>query len=287
MFSPPVFITIGDEYDKKDSIPDRFKGKSMLTSSTKRSTQDALFTKQVQSLSEGDKYVEPGYFEKRYRLENEKRKLTAEGFRYSSPSHKSTGPGDYFGTFSEKNPPKHEVEFVVAKPGEKGEAKANGTAKNILTNPGKRGTYGYPGLTLGEPIKYISDPYDGAKRQQGLTEKGGTRSAVGPPFKTACRKQDYFDETAHGVPKIYTLDKALPARRAAPEEKKPPLRTPFRPGGSLVASITKPPIYIEDPYELKEKAAREAKKNEKPLTAWKPLGPSKSLPVRPIKFTPV
>jgi hypothetical protein len=31
MLSPPEFISTGDEYDKKDRLPDRFKGKSIMT----------------------------------------------------------------------------------------------------------------------------------------------------------------------------------------------------------------------------------------------------------------
>jgi len=289
MFSPPQFISIGDEYDKKDGIPERYKGKNFKCAPPKRGTaNDALFQKQFLSLSQGDKYVDPGLYDKRSRLESEKKKLTPQGFKYSNPAHKPGGAGTYFGTFNEKSIPKHEPEFAVIKKGEKpDEAKAH--LKNFVTNPGKRGTFGFSGTTIGhgDEFKYVSDPYDGAKRREALAVKESTKKIVGPAFKGACRKGDYFDESRHGTSKVFTLDKPLPARRPASENAaRGPLAKAWRPGGTLVAEITKVPEYQEDPYEAKEKAVREARKAQKATVAWRPIGGSKTLYTRPIKFNP-
>lgn len=289
MFSPPVFITIGDEYDKRDRLPERYKGKNLTSAPPKKGNlNDALFQKQFLSLSQGDKYIDPGLYDKRSRLESEKKKITPQGFKYSNPAHKPGGSGTYFGTFQETQPPKHEPEFAVGKKGEKPEdAKAH--LKNFVTNPAKKGTFGFPNTTLshGDEYKYVSDPYDGAKRKDALASKESTKKIVGPAFKSSCRHQDFFDETSHGVSRVFTIDKPLPAKRPGTQEgKHTPLAKAWRPGGTLVADITKFPEYQEDPYEAKEKAMREARKAQKENVAWKPIGGSKSLYTRPIKFNP-
>jgi hypothetical protein len=294
MLGPMTFITIGDEYDKKDTVPDRFKGKNMMTSAAPHRgfVNDSCFQKKVLSLSEYDRYVDPGYYEKRYRIENEKKKVVPMGFRYTNPSHKSTGAGDYFGTFSEKNHPEYQPHFKVDEAADA--KKVLSMPKNILVVPPKKGSYGFPGTSIGGKdgqLKYISDPYDGQKRADALTAK--TTKAQGPPFKAACRHQDFFDETTHGCPKVYTIDRPLPAKsRALSEssERKKPVGAAWRPGGVLVGIITKPPAYEEDPYELREKKVREERlkreKAFKPGQAWRPIGGTKSLPVKPIKFYP-
>ena len=288
MFSPPAFITIGDEYDKRDRLPERYKGKNLKTCPPKKGTlNDALFQKQFLSLSQGDKYIDPGLYDKRARLEGEKKKITPQGFKYTNPAHKPGGSGTFFGTFSEKEPPKHEPEFAVTKKGDKPEdAKAH--LKNFVTNPPRKGTFGFPNTTIGhgDEYKYVSDPYDGAKRREALANKESTKNIVGPAFKSSCRKQDFFDETGHGVSKVFSLDKPLPAKRPNTHDSKAPLAKAWRPGGTLVGDITKHPEYQEDPYEAKEKAIREARKQQKASVAWRPIGGSKTLYTRPIKFNP-
>jgi hypothetical protein len=231
--------------------------------------------------------VDPGYFDKRYRLENEKKKLNPQGFRYTNPSKKSPGAGTHFGTFSEKNPPKHEVEFDVVQRGQSPD-KSKQHLKNIVTGPPPKGTYGFPGRSIGkgDEFKYISDPYDGERRKEALAAKQSSKRIVGPPFKAACKKKDFFDQTPHGVSRVYTIDKALPAKRLPADDNAKPLTTkPWKPS-SVAFTVSKHPEYQEDPYEAKEKAAREQRKKDKPPTVWKPIASSKSLPTRPIKFTP-
>lgn len=286
------FITIGDEYDKKDTVPDRFKGKNMMTSAAPHRgfTLDSCFEKKVLSLSEYDRYVDPGYYDKRDRIEKEKKKVVPMGFRYSNPSHKSTGAGDYFGTFDEKHKPEYQPAFKVDDGAEA--KKVLSMPPNMRVAPPKRGTYGVPGLSIGGKagqLTYISDPYDGRKRTEALVAKSA--KPLGAPFRTACRHQDAFDETAHGYPKVYTIDKPLPAKRAPSDHSATRRAGPsWKPGGVLVKDITKPPEYQEDPYELREKKEREMRlKRESKFKAgstWKPIGSTKTLPVRPIKFYP-
>ena len=291
-FSAPVFISIGDEYNKRDNLPERYKGKNLKTAPPKKGNlNDALFAKQFLSLSQGDKYIDPGLYDKRQRLEGDKKKLTPQGFKYSNPAHAPGGRGTYFGTFSEKNPPKHEVEFPVAKKGEKPDA-AKAHLKNFVTNPPKHGTYGFSGTTIskGDEFKYVSDPYDGEKRKEALTSKESNKKIIGPAFKSSCKRGGFFDETNHGISKVFSIDKPLPAKshKAGDSGKHSPLAKAWRPGGTLVADITKYPAYQEDPYEAKEKALRESRKNEKPNKAWKPIGKHDydHIYTAPIKFAP-
>jgi hypothetical protein len=288
-FSAPVFISIGDEYDKKDNgLPERFKGRSFQTAPPKKGNgPDVLLSRKFISLSDGDKYVDPGYFDKRNRLEKERKKV-GPIFKYTSGVKTPCGSGTYFGTFSEKNPPPHLVEYAVTKRGEMPD-KAKPQLRNIVTNPPRRGTYGVPGTVLskGDEFKYVSDPFDGEKRKEAQRAKESARRIDGPAFKAACRRGGFFDESSHGVSKVYTIDKALPAKRPAQDGHAAPLAKAWRPGGSLVTIITKPPEYMEDPFEAKEKAAREQRKKDRPAHGvWKPIGGSKTLPTKSIKFTP-
>ena len=293
MFSPPVFITIGDEYDKRDQLPERYKGKNLKCSPGKKGNlNDALFQKQFLSLSQGDKYIDPGLYDKRSKLESEKKKLTPQGFKYSNPPHKPNGSGTFFGTFSEKNPPKYEFNPErIRKSGEKPEVNSpQAHLKNFVTNPPRKGTFGFPNTTIGhgDEYKYVSDPYEGEKRRSALQAKESAKKIVGPAFKSASRKCATFDETPHGGAKVYSIDKPLPAKHHSGEHKAVPLAKAWRPGGTLVPTIHKPPEYQEDPFEAKEKRMREERRAQSVTNkaVWKPIGGSKSLPTRAIKFTP-
>lgn len=290
-FSAPIFISIGDEYDKKgNGLPERFKGRSFVTNPPKKGNGvDVLMSRKFLSLSDGDKYVDPGYYEKRARLEKERKKV-GPTFKTSGGAKSPNGSGTYYGTFYEK-PIEHMVEYAVTKSGEMPE-KVKPHMRNIVTNPPKHGTYGYPGTTLskGKEFQYVSDPYEGEKRKEALHAKENSKRVLGPAFKGACRRGGFFDETAHGVSKVYTISNPLPAKKPAPEHHAPSTAKSWKPAGSLAgeaAKLFKSPEYMEDPYEAKEKTAREQRKADRPKHGvWKPIGGSKSLPTKSIKFTP-
>jgi len=283
MFSQPSYISIGDEYDKTKALaPDRCKGVQMKVAAAKRGTQpDALFDKKFKSLSEGDKYIDPGVVEKRDRIENRKKLVTNDGFKYSSPSMRSAGLGNNYGCFTKQY--KHETEYIVTKKGELPN-KAKDAPRNILTGPPKRGTYGTPGTTLskGDEYKYISDPYDANNRA------AGDKKGAPIPFKAACKKTDFFDGHSNvAASKIYSLDRPLPARKPEPPASKPAATVPFKPSSppkrgfnSTMGKIE----YREDPFELREKKAREEREKNKPSVVWKPVGATKTLPTRSIAF---
>lgn len=291
MFSQTSYNTIGDEYDKKIPVSDRVRGKQMITCPTKKgATPDVCFEKKFASLSLGDAYVDPGTIEKQDRMLQAKKKLTSEGFRYTSPSKKSSGLGTYYGCFSEKAPFKHETEYVVLKKGELPE-KVSAQPRNITTGPAKKGTYGFVGTTLGkgDEYQYISDPYDAGKEKQANEAKEGAKKLIGPAFKAACKRVEYFDSHPNvAASKIYSLDKPLPARKPEPPKKEVQIPIPFKPASpskrGISGTLTKYPEYKEDPYEAKEKAEREERKKNKPAVIWKPISSSKTLPFRSIAF---
>lgn len=291
MFSIPSYNTIGDEYDKKISAGGadaRVKGSQFKTSPAKRGHGlDVGFEKGIKSLSEGDKYVDPGAVEKRDRLERDKKKLTSEGFKYTNPPKKSAGLGNHYGCFD--GGLKHETEYVVLKKGELPE-KAQAKPKNIITGPAKKGTYGYIGTTLGkgDEFKYISDPYEAEKRRQAQEAKENAKKMQAAAFKSSCKRLDYFDGQPN-VPasKIYTLDKPLPFKKTEVKAA-PTIAVPFKPSSppkrGPTSTIGKAYEYKEDPYEAKEKAEREQRLRTKAQVVWKPVSSNKSLPTRSIAF---
>jgi hypothetical protein len=307
MFSPPAFITIGDEYDKKDRLPDRFKGKSMLTRPGRKGHGvDTLLGGKFMSLSDGDKYVDPGYYERKSLVEKEKKRLKVNvlPFKHASGTKQMNGSGTYFGTFNKK-PIEHAVEYDPIK---KGEQVAKHMAKHakafIASSPAKHGTYGFPWTTIskGDEFRYVSDPYDGEKRKEALKAREAHSKIVGPAFKPACKRGNVFDESSHGFTKVYTLDQPLPARKpdSADSLSKSAMKSAWKPAGRLFERATKqpilencrpfgkPPEYMEDPYEAKEKLIREQRLKDKPKKEWKPVSTSTMRHIfsAPIKFTP-
>eukprot|EP00996_Jenningsia_fusiforme_P002093 NODE_2937_length_1085_cov_197.655405_g2693_i0.p2 GENE.NODE_2937_length_1085_cov_197.655405_g2693_i0~~NODE_2937_length_1085_cov_197.655405_g2693_i0.p2 ORF type:complete len:114 (+),score=10.03 NODE_2937_length_1085_cov_197.655405_g2693_i0:620-961(+) len=109
---------------------------------------------------------------------------------------------------------------------------------------------------------------------------------VGPAFKGACKRIDFFDSQPNvAASRVYSLDKPLPARK--PEAPKPPpvIPVPFKPSSPGKGTLGKYPEYKEDPYEAKEKAERDSQKTNRPAVTWKPVHGPKSLPTRSIAFT--
>jgi len=286
-FQTPGFISIGDEYQKKETMNSRYKGRNFVTNPPKKGRGvDATIGKQFKSLSEGDKFVDPGTYEKKVRLEEGKKKLTQKGFVYTNPSKKSCGLGNYYGTFSEKSKFAHEVEYNVLKKGELPQ-KVAPQLKNILTAPAKRGTFGVPGTTLsrGDEFKYVSDPYDHSAGAAPKSPKAVP--AVGPPFKATCRRTDFFDETTKvRVSKIFGIDKALPAKKVVETSEKKAMAgaKPWKPSNPPKrghnCTLTKFPEYKEDPLELKERQQREQRNKERPTVVWKPISGDKTSPTR-------
>ena len=279
LFQQPSYITIGNEYEPpKDTKSDRFKGKGMYTG-----PGGGTFSGEIRSLHEGDKYVDPGLRERKAEKErNANARRGNDVFKFSSPGKKSTGPGNYYGTFAEK-PYTHETEYNVLKKGEIMERSTKPVPKNFLTTPGRKGTYGYPGTTLGDGSRYISNPF--RDNHPGVDARDSNKGCVGPPFKASCKPSSCFDSSNSGVSKVYSIDRPLPCKRLPSLIEKRPLQ-PWKPGNppkkGYNCTLTSFPQYKEDPYEMRR---REPAK-QLPSVVWKPISGVKSTPTRTVYTGP-
>lgn len=285
MFSPPVYLCVGDEYDKREPRnPEAMVGNSQFTVTAKKHPHisDSIFGN-FNSVSIGDPYKEEsihGPFRKRDPTQDR----SAEPFRPPGYTKKGSGKGSYYGTFCDGKPYKHETEFPPIHM-EKETGK-----RNFVTNPPKKGTYGYPGLTIAKAgeVVYVSDPYEGNKRKEALAGKEATASQMGAPFKSAVRHGGCFDDSDRGFTTVYSLSKPLPPKKERPAKPTPVSAKPWVPGGALTKAITKFPEYQEDPYDVRERKIREKKQEERSYKPWYPArnDPYRYIYHKPVEFNP-
>lgn len=284
MFSPPVYLSVGDEYEKREpKDTTAMAGNKQFTVTAKKNPHitDAVFGN-FTSVSAGDPYKSESIHGP-FRQRDATKDRYPEPFRPSGVPKKGEGKGSYYGTFCEGKPYKHETEFPPIR-GEKDDGK-----RNFYTNPPKKGTYGYSGLTIAKSgeIVYVADPYEGNKRKEALAMKEATASRMGAPFKPAVRHGGCFDDSDRGFTTVYSLTKPLPPKKEKPKTTNV-LAKPWVPGGALTKEITKFPEYQEDPYDVRERKIREKKQEEKSYKPWCPAGndPYRHIYHKPIEFNP-
>ncbi|KAK7196994.1 hypothetical protein NESM_000642900 [Novymonas esmeraldas] len=295
MFSPPVYLSVGDEYDKRDGRASRPVGQPPFVVSAKRNPHitDATFDPLV-SLSTGDPYRTVGIggpFRQGTTAKAGGAAAPPAPFRPTGPSKRSTGKGDYYGTFSEKVPIRHETEFPPIKSAADYKAETAAAKRNFVVNPPKKGTYGFTGLTIAQAgeVQYVADPYEGHVRREALQSKHEAAKHVGPAFRSAVRAGGCFDETEHGVSRVYGLTKPLPPKRnAAAQPAGLSGRKPWVPGGALVPDLLKQPEYQEDPYDVKEQKVRAIRQKESTYKPWIPAGndPYRHIYTMPVEYDP-
>ncbi|CAG9467125.1 unnamed protein product [Pedinophyceae sp. YPF-701] len=219
-------------------------------------------------------------------------------FRPSGPMKQSVCLGDYYGTLSGPFP--HIAEEPPARR-KKGEVMHQ--SRNILTNPAKKGTYGYVGTTLSERIagtkglageySYQADPFVDSLGKARGSNKAKFVSEV--PFKpshvgnTGLRGPGYPDRTL-GKPYDYIIEGSKPVHRRPPEPEEgrpPPFKPSHPPRRGYNATLERFPKYEMDPVPLKLEKARTERLRERERTAgqasWKPShggkmpGPSTSI----------
>merc|ERR1712100_61382 len=76
------------------------------------------------------------------------RRCTQDGFKYSHPNRKSSGLGNYHGSIGPVY--EHKADFNVLKKDEAPE-KPKHEARQMQTQPSKKGSYGIPQTTFGVP----------------------------------------------------------------------------------------------------------------------------------------
>jgi len=285
VFQQGSYISIGDEYDKKRERNARHQGRGFSTGPGKRGQGPAVTFSPFRSINEGDKYVDPGTHEKKYRMEQEKKKITPHGFRYTNPGKKSCGSGNFYGTFTDAGDkrPKHETEYDVVRRGELPD-KVRAAPKNIMTGASKKGTHGLTDTCIGDAYKYQSDPYDSQHRMDIDDQRGALKKHIGGPFKASSKSGGTFDKTEQGSSKIYSLDRPLPPKKDGSTAKNRAILVAFKPSSpgkrGWNCTIGGFPEYKEDPLELQERRKREEAKAAKPQTTWKPISGAKSTPTR-------
>lgn len=249
VFSIPTFATIGDEYDKKKVVDERSKGKSFVAVAPKKGHMpDALFQKTFLSIHEGDKYVDPGVAEKRYRLEKAKKNLVPQGFRYSNPSPKACGLGSNYGTLQKEGWP-HETDYIVPRKGES-PPRREPAKRPIFTNPSKKGTYGFPNTTLSNIGQdYVADFYDAMRERERRENQLHHQKLKGAGFRCASRRGFTFDEAlGTGVSGCYRMTKPMAKLNRKPKEAPKKVETPWRPSGPIEKGPPKLE-YREDPFD--------------------------------------
>ena len=212
-FGEGGYMTIGEPYKTKvkESMP-RYEGAQFQTNPTivcdRFKLRNGQFSK-APPFSVGEPYVTLDQIHKREALKQKKLMVSDTPFRPTNPPKSQVGNlGSNFGTvgYSNKNTPAFpeggRVPYVPQGAGDERKKKGEvvGEPANIVTNPMKKGSFGYMGTTLGVPnlgaekrawkgvvgeYAYVPDPYDAAR----LAEKEWKKKQKGPisdtPFRPA------------------------------------------------------------------------------------------------------
>jgi len=306
-FSTPTFGGVGEPYDDTKKMSDsRAKGNQFTTNKQRGGQTGDNWNRNsgrrndVKRLYEGEVYVDPHTYERKWKMEQKKKNLTPDGFKYSSPNSKSSGLGGTWGMIGPKLA--HEPEFEVVKKGEvPGEVKHE--LRQVVTSPAKKG-YGAntPGTmfgpgprkgekpTIGKEYEHSPDPYDLARQFEREERKFNQEKLAGrQPYRTMGHSVDFFDgHKSVAAPKGLAEDPRMPDK---PEPASPEVvpTVPFYPSraprSGPMGTFQKFPEYIEDPLEEKIKAARAvAAATRITTTAFRPTSNAKSTPQKTILF---
>jgi len=278
LFSEPGYVSISDPYVKKGKENSRSYGLNMKAAVQKSGkNNDALFTK-FTPLYKDEKY-EPTFAEKTAeRRQGKEKNITDNPFRPSKPMQKTCGLGNYFGCIGPKL--EHKPEFSAV-PKKKGDFEPG--PRNIVTNPLKKGTFGFRGTTLGEKLgrsgaageySYVESRYDLARQKEVADAKEslakrvsdapfkpthpGKKGGAGVPGRTLGGK-------GAGVAGEYGYVAEGPKAPQHGDHVEVPFRPSHPPKLGHNATLNRFPEYREDPIELKIARKKEAIAAEKEL----------------------
>jgi len=253
LFSEMTYITIGDKY--KNAHSGGFneaagKGKQMLPGGSKdrSAKQDGYFSEKFTRVMDGEAYSDPVKRRRQHRMAESKKNIS-KAFLPTNSDKTMNGLGTFFGTLGGN--------VKAFSPVAKGGSAKSTHLKNVLTNPGKRGTgYGYVSVTLGKyPAgENMADPYDNDKqiaRKEVTQHKSAMKAGA---FRLNMHPTDYFD----GNP--YKSDKALPPLRKGSDVHGKMIGPPFKPSspgknpaGMHAGTFEPYPQRSKDPYGVKVK----------------------------------
>jgi len=315
MFSTPSYFGVGEPYD------DRVKtarvgadGVQMVTNKQRGGITGDNWNnnngrrKHFKRLYEGEVYVDPSTYDRKWKVEQAKLNLTQDGFRYPRAPQQSSGLGGNWGRIGPKFSYMAETEGKRDGAAIRANIAEKGNYPGFKLNPPKKG-YGSstPGLLfgpgppkgetagkIGKEYSHSPDPYD-APRDVVKAERRHQMEAIAgrAPYRTMGASVDFFD--AHkrtAAPKGLTEDPIIPAREPPPEGE-PVSHLPFYParapreGGPNRGGycFNKMPEYMEDPDEERMAARREEALKARTVGApFKPTGTKSSKPSRTIVF---
>jgi len=275
LFGETAFLAVGDPYLDKDPLNQRTQGLNFKATKCKSGiTNDAMFDR-VKPLYEGEQYVRSNADKAKARADKDKSKASEQPFKPSAPSKKGSGKGSYYGHLGPKHP--HQADQDSASLiKQKGDYEVS--ARNVVTNPPKKGTYGFIKTTLGEKqgfggsageYTYVSSPYDSVRMAERAKRAKDVELSNEKPF----RPSNPLKKGSFGIPGTTLGGKGKGVSgeygylEQGPQPKGPPLvplEKPFRPTGPAKKgynrTINKFPTYQEDPLEVRLKEEREEKK---------------------------
>ncbi|KAH7819880.1 putative protein of unknown function (DUF4586) [Monocercomonoides exilis] len=199
VFSQPKYLSDtqqpGDRKRPQSAYPSTH-AKQVLTSPTKHgTTPDVYFQREYKPLCVGDEYIEMDKIETRRRMEQSKKNISTRPFVPSSPPKKSATPGDRYGQIG--TPPEYKPEID---PSTSVLPRRPMSARNIITNPAKKGGPGYSHLTIGEEFKYISEAEVPPKKPPVGTIQPTYKAPK--PFVPMIHRQSLFDDKVYSEPQI-------------------------------------------------------------------------------------
>lgn len=275
LFSEPSYLTIGDKYDKKIDEGSRHTGLNLKAAIQKTGKGNDICFDKFKPLYEKEKYALT-FEELAAQRASEKGKRAADvPFKPSNPQKKSSGLGNYYGCIGPKVAHLKEIEKTDKK---KGDFEVG--PRNVVTNPPKKGTYGFKGTTLGEKAdkiggaageySYMPEKYDAARVAEIEAAKASAAKMQGNPFKPANPPKKggpgvpgrTLNGKGKGVVGEFGYIENGPDKKEKAEEIEKPFRPSHPPKAGYNSTLNKFPHYMEDPLDLKLAREKEARKAE-------------------------
>mmetsp|Transcript_9502 Transcript_9502/g.19676 ORF Transcript_9502/g.19676 Transcript_9502/m.19676 type:complete len:314 (-) Transcript_9502:90-1031(-) len=265
LFGDTGYLAVGDPYIDKDPLNHRTQGLNFKSTKCKTgTTNDAMFDR-VKPLYEGEPYTKSNEDKAKAREAESKSKASDHPFRPSGKFKNRVGQGAV-------HMPEQDLNKLIK---QKGDFEVE--PRNIVTNPSKRGTFGFNKTTLGErqgfggavgEYTYVPCPYDSVRTAERAKRAKDAEKAQDKPFRPSNppKRGSYgipgttLGGKGTGVSGEYSYVESGPLPKG---EAEPPLEKPFRPTGPAKQgynrTINKFPVYQEDPLEVKLKEERETK----------------------------
>ncbi|XDV37125.1 hypothetical protein PO909_006784 [Leuciscus waleckii] len=274
IFKELGYISIGDKYTPFIYRPfndSAYKNKQMLPGGVKSKSalQTGYFDTEFKRIFEREALTDPVRIARQYKIQQAKKNI-GKAFLPSNGEKKTCGMGSYYGTIGGPIQAMSTLQ-IPRKPNKS-------AGKNFYTNPPKKGSYGYPDITLSKMVSYSSDPYDRAKEMLKREIMSHKSMLKGGAFRLNLHPNECFDSNP------YKFDKPLPPPKKTDGKKH--FMVPFKPsspskknGGMKAGTFDSYPSYSAEPYGTKKTKSSMTNKEGK---IFHPSPGPKSTPVKSI-----